>query len=960
MSLFQKAALHECQRRRGFVRSSRQRIGCIARTLLILGALCVVSGQAIAKLATEESRAYYEKALEQVKQGNARAAVIELKNALEQDPSNADARLLLGDLYLLSGDGASAEKEFKEAERYGVDASRTIVPLGRALLLQDRFTDILSGFDPKSYGPDIGLEVRLLRAEASAGLGQLAEARSVYEDAQGSNPKNARIPLGLARIDLLEGKFNGVETHAVEALALTPDLPEATLLRAEARRQSGKPEDAVALYRAVLDGKPGPYQIKARAHIGLAAALMSLNRNTDAETEVHAFQSIVPKSPLGPYLAALIKVRARDFPAARQILENAAPTLESFTPAGFLYGMVNFAAGEYETARAWLNRHLRDHPENLPARKLQGATLLQLDAISDAIAVLQPGLKQAPDDPQLLLLLGSAYNRAGRATEATDLLKRAAELAPQDPRVLSQLAVNYVATGQNDEALSVLDTTLDLDADAGAVGYALAFVHLRSGRFEEALKVAQNLRQHLPNSAVAANLEGAAYAGLGRPADAQASLDAALQIEPNYHEARANLAALKVKAGDLNGAENEYSRIVASDEKNVPALLGLAGIAQRRSDTATSRNWLAKAVEADPRAIGPAMKLAENYAVAGELLAAMAVVNALAQQHPDNPQVLFTLGRLQSQTGRYTDAIETYKRLVDVSKRTSEARMLLAQTYLAAGEDGAARRVLEESVVDDPEHRATVEALVRLVSKQEGQEASFAYAEGLEKRFPDAVWSNQLIGDVYWSAGRFEEAIADYEAGWAKKPSANLAIALSRARMQLATQRRVSRDEALAPLQQWLKDHPADDTVRLVLAEGELALGDLAAATKEYEALKATQANNPTVWNSLAWLYQQAGDKRAAEHGERAFELSPNQPEILDTLGWILLAHGQVDRATALLRQAHLNAPDSNVIAFHYAVTLHTGGDDASAERLLQSLLKNGEPFAEKSDAEKLLDKISR
>src|SRR6185436_12295822 len=123
------------------------------------------------------------------------------------------------------------------------------------------------------------------------------------------------------------------------------------------------------------------------------------------------------------------------------------------------------------------------------------------------------------------------------------------------------------------------------------------------------------------------------------------------------------------------------------------------------------------------------MMLAENYAVAGELPAAMAVVNTLAQQHPADPQVLFTLGRLQSQTGRYTDAIETYKRLVDVSKRTSEARMLLAQTYLAVGDDGAARRVLEASVVDDPDHRATVEALVRLVSKQEGQEASFAYAE---------------------------------------------------------------------------------------------------------------------------------------------------------------------------------------------------------------------------------------
>ena len=31
-----------------------------------------------------------------------------------------DARLLLGDIYMLFGDGASAEKEFRAAEGYGI------------------------------------------------------------------------------------------------------------------------------------------------------------------------------------------------------------------------------------------------------------------------------------------------------------------------------------------------------------------------------------------------------------------------------------------------------------------------------------------------------------------------------------------------------------------------------------------------------------------------------------------------------------------------------------------------------------------------------------------------------------------------------------------------------------------------------------------------------------------------
>ncbi len=54
--------------------------------------------------------------------GDTKAAVIDLKNALQKDPENRDARLLLGKLYDEMGDGASAEKELREASRLGESA----------------------------------------------------------------------------------------------------------------------------------------------------------------------------------------------------------------------------------------------------------------------------------------------------------------------------------------------------------------------------------------------------------------------------------------------------------------------------------------------------------------------------------------------------------------------------------------------------------------------------------------------------------------------------------------------------------------------------------------------------------------------------------------------------------------------------------------------------------------------
>lgn len=929
--------------------------------LLTLCLLCMVTTPAHANLEQEESTAFYEKAVEHAQRGNLRAAVIELKNALQRDRSNAEARLLLGEVYLQLGDGASAEKELRTAGRQGVPPERTVVQLGKALLLQARFDSVLSDFDVTSYGPAIVFEFDLLRADALAGLGRLAEARALLEETMREGDDDARIPLGLARIYMAEGKLDAVEAHATAALALQQRLPEATLLRAEAKRQKGQLEDAEVLYRDILAAQSLslPMSIAIRSRTGLAATLIGLQRDTEAEKELSAVESVVRNLPAAAYLKALIKVRAQDFRAARNILDDAATRLDDFPPAQFLRGVTYFAIGQPETARSWLSRYLHSYPRHLPTRKLLGATLLRLNAIPDALAVLEPGLTQAPEDPQLLMLLGNAYIRSGRAAEAAELLERAGELSAQDPRVLTRLVVSHLAAGKPEEALTTLNATLDLGADASGIGYALAFVHLRTGAFDEALEVAQSLRGRFPDSALAASLEAGAYAALGQLDDARSSFEAVLQLAPDFHEARSNLAAIKVRQGDLDGAETEYLKIVATDAGNSKALMGLAGLAQRRGDREAARLWLEKVVASDPQSVTAGLALAQHFAATGDFPASIGTLETLARQHPTNSKVLLALGNMQGNANRHADAISTYERLIEATDGATDARLLLARAFVAGGEAEKAHEVLEAALAANADHRPTAEAIVLLVSRLKGSEAALAYAEQLSERHPDADWGAQLIGDQHWRAGRVEAALASYERGWSKRPSASLAIVLSRARLQLAAQQQEP-EAPLIPLRQWLDQHPGDDSVRLVLAEGLLNLGELEQARTEYEALRESQKENPVVWNNLAWLSHQVGDPRAAAYGERALELAPDQPAVLDTLGWILLDAGDVKRSADLLEQAHLASPGSPEIAYHYGLALHTNGDDAAARKVLLALLESERSFAGRADAEKLLRKLSR
>ena len=63
-----------------------------------------------------------QRASERRAAGKIRASIIDLKTILQKSPKNADARLLLGQVYLDIGDGEAAEKEAGQALALGANA----------------------------------------------------------------------------------------------------------------------------------------------------------------------------------------------------------------------------------------------------------------------------------------------------------------------------------------------------------------------------------------------------------------------------------------------------------------------------------------------------------------------------------------------------------------------------------------------------------------------------------------------------------------------------------------------------------------------------------------------------------------------------------------------------------------------------------------------------------------------
>jgi predicted Zn-dependent protease len=159
-------------------------------------------------------------------------------------------------------------------------------------------------------------------------------------------------------------------------------------------------------------------------------------------------------------------------------------------------------------------------------------------------------------------------------------------------------------------------------------------------------------------------------------------------------------------------------------------------------------------------------------------------------------------------------------------------------------------------------------------------------------------------------------------------------------------------------LQQWVAAHPADAAIRHQLALVYLNAKRLKESAEQYQILAKANPQDFVAYNNLAWLLSELNAPNALEIAEQAYKLSPDNPGVQDTFGWILVNQGQAKRGLELLKKAFAKAPDQLDIHWHLAAAYHKAGDRANALANLELLLGSNRDFSQKQDAIKLFNQL--
>jgi putative PEP-CTERM system TPR-repeat lipoprotein len=915
-------------------------------TWLILGAVVLAAGCG----GGNEPARLVASAKEYIAKKDPAAAAIQLKNALQQEPSNGEARFLLGTVLLEAGDPVSAEKELRRALEYNYSRGAVIPQLARAMQQLGQSKEVIGEFavtnlDDAAAQAAIASEL----GYAHIALGQLKEAGDSFAAALSARPEDPRARVGQARLMAMDRDLSGAMKVVDEVLHKSPSQPDAlelkvAILLAQNEREAGK---------QVLSQLIKVQPVNVQARYALVAMLIDERGFDKAQVELDAMKKVAPRDVRPLYLQSMISFRQGDAAKAKPPIMEVLKVAPDHLLSRLLAGSIELQLGQLDTAEDHFRKVLAAAPRSSFARALLATAYLRQGQPTKAEETIAPALRQDPN-PMVLQVAGEVSLAKGDLARATSYYEKATAADKDNARLRFRLAQARLAGGDVGQGFKELESASAIDPAQYQADVALVLAHARRREYDEALAAVATLEKKQPENPLTHDLKGRVYL-MKRDRDAaRASFEKALTLKSDYVPAVRNLAAMDLADKQPGVGRKRYDAVLAKAPGNESALLGLAEfLIATRAPAKEVNATLERAVKANPNSASARLMLIAHLGQTKDFKGAVAAAEAARVAIPNDARILEALGAVQLAAGETTRAIATFSSLVAAQPESPGPLVRLARAQVVAKDYDAAIGSLRRAMALRPgqvELQGTI-AAIQLTAGQPGE--AMKEARALQAARPKDSAGFVLEGELLVNQKKYTEAVNAYSEALKRHPSVAIAMRLHSV-LQLAGKQA----EATKLASGWIRDHPQDIAMRLYLADAELRKKDYPAAVKGYKEILSIQPENTFALNNLAWTLGELKDPSALGYAEKAYGLAPANAAIADTFGWMLVERGDTKRGVEILAKAAEAAPEVLAIRMHYAKALLKAGDKSGARKELEVVSSASGESPLKGEAAELLKQL--
>ena len=258
------------------------------------------------------------------------------------------------------------------------------------------------------------------------------------------------------------------------------------------------------------------------------------------------------------------------------------------------------------------------------------------------------------------------------------------------------------------------------------------------------------------------------YVKTGRIRDAVLEAQDIIKRDPNNLEAHKLLGRIYLRSlGDMpggNGSDNvlklaieQYERIVKIEPNNIDDHLLLGRLYRLNNDLQKAENELKTAVQLDPNSEEAITTLALLYSEEGDTAHALQVLSSVPATGR-SAKLYSALGTTYEQRKDYKNAIEAYKKAIQLDRDNLDAIRGLAENLLNDGQMDAALDQYKVIADANPEDAQTYLRIAEIYRKQEKYDLALEGLKKAETMVPDSMEVPYNVALVYQAQGRGDEA----------------------------------------------------------------------------------------------------------------------------------------------------------------------------------------------------------
>ncbi|MDP5032387.1 XrtA/PEP-CTERM system TPR-repeat protein PrsT [Paraglaciecola sp.] len=857
-------------------------------------------------------------------------AVLDLKNAIQLEPRNAQARFLLGKSYVEKGAATAAEKELSEAYDLGYEPNDVLPLLAKAYSQQFKNQQIIDLVnDAKNIDPLVETALLIYKSLAYFQLGQPAKARQAVRQANEISNESMYSKLGSAYVSLSNNLIGSSVEKVDQLLEQTPNFPEAILLKAQLAIMNKNFPEAVKYFEAYEELLPSLFQSK----LFLANAYAKNNQFTEAEKLIDNLLKIAKSHPMVNQLKGFVRYQAKDYEGAKHFTQIAIQNGMDNKTNRVIAGISAFYTSNYEQVFQNLSPIENDFPSNHPIKKLLTIVKLKLGYNIESADQLSRIQDLTEKDIILLSAVSRQLVQSGNLEQAQTLLEKTKSITFTEPSTLTQKG--FLRLSLDDvEGISDLEQALALDPDLEVAQIGLAASYIENELYDEAIELANDWINKEPESLKGYILAATALLGKNNINQAEDMYNRALTIDPSNPAANIYYADKAEAKNKISDAITYIEAILAKKPDYLIALEKYFVLQFQMGKVEEGLNVFETALnqklggEKLTLLYAQALFTAQRYQKTVDVLAKLVD----ADNYPDIYWIVYGDALLNLNDTK--KALEVAKRWVETSPENRLANLRLITFYELEGDIPQARLAARDSVLKF-KNQTKFTALLMYYNVLLGNLAEAKQGfNSLPAEAKESESVQGIEGMMLLETGNADAALPKLKRYYDLNPTEQNAIFVAK-----GFKLQGNLIQSINFLKEHIKQVGESQVVRVRIAELAIAENDFNEAKQQYSVILNADADNLRALNNMANISLEENNiDEALRYAERATKVNPNNALILDTYATTLLKSGSNEEALDTYSKALRIEPKATSIGIRYVEALLLSKQNQKAASILNSL----------------------